>query len=142
MRLYSVSFPHSGGMGEDPGNEAVLSHFQTLVAWMEILGMRLYSVSFPGSGGMGEDPGNEAYSVSFPDSLNTYHTKRQRCANILVREITCVSSKVQQDFGVNPFLLSSNKIPFHLIPCRKDGRGSASLPSFKKGRQSEAFSST
>ena len=50
-----------------------------------------------------------------------------------------VSGKAKQAFGVNPFLLSSNKCRPHLstyITCREGGRGGASFPSFKKGHQS------
>ena len=55
------------------------------------------------------------------------------------------SSEAKRAFGVNPFLLSSNKCRPLLstyITRREDGRGDASSPSFEKGRQSEAFSST
>ena len=55
---------------------------------------------------------------------------------------TRVSSEAKRAFGVNPFLLSSNKCRPHLstyITRREDGRGGASSPSFEKGRQSEAF---
>ena len=58
---------------------------------------------------------------------------------------TCVSSEAKRAFGVNPFLLSSNKCRPHLstyITHREDGRGGASSPLFEKGHQSEAFSST
>ena len=60
-------------------------------------------------------------------------------------EFTRVSSEAKWAFGVNPFLLSSNKCRPHLstyITRREGGRGSASSWSFEKGRQSEAFSST
>ena len=52
------------------------------------------------------------------------------------------SSEAKRAFGVNPFLLSSNKCRPHLstyITRREDGRGGASSPLFEKSRQSEAF---
>ena len=58
-------------------------------------------------------------------------------------DITRVSSEAEQAFGVNPFLLSSNKCRPHLSTyIREGGRGGPySLPLFEKGRQTEAFSS-
>ena len=78
-------------------------------------------------------------------------TLRMRSANILVHrlymhsamcqcigagEFTHVSSEAKPAFGVNPFLLSSNKCRPHVstyITCREGRRGSASLRLFEKG---------
>ena len=67
------------------------------------------------------------------------------CQYINTGEFMRVSSEAKRAFGINPFLLSSNKCGPHLstyITRRGDGRGGASSPSFEKGRQSKAFSST
>ena len=80
-------------------------------------------------------------------------TLSTRSANILAHELythsamhqyigagvsTHVSNEAKRAFGVNPFLLSSNKCrPHHstYITRREDGRGGASSPSFEKGRE-------
>ena len=65
------------------------------------------------------------------------------CQYIGAGDFTRVSGEAKQAFGVNPFLLSSNKCRPHLSTYstrREGGRGGASSPSFEKGRQSEAFS--